>query len=91
MVQLLVRDSDRVKAETAARKIAVALSKDPVAREVRMAGPAPAPFERLRNQWRYQMLLRHPSTKVLHGLLDRALPDKVDADLVVDVDPYDLL
>jgi primosomal protein N' (replication factor Y) len=91
MVQLLVRDSDRVKAETAARRIAVALSKDPVAREVRMAGPAPAPFERLRNQWRYQMLLRHPSTKLLHGLLDRALPEKVDADLVVDVDPYDLL
>jgi primosomal protein N' (replication factor Y) (superfamily II helicase) len=91
MVQLLVRDGDRGKAEAAARKIARAIAADPASREVRTAGPAPAPFERLRNQWRYQMLLRHPSTKLLHGLLDRALPEKLDVDLVVDVDPYDLL
>ena len=95
MVQLLVRDEDRGKAEAAARRLARALARegerDPETRRVRTAGPAPAPFERLRNQWRYQIILRHPSTKVLHGLLDRALPDKPDTDLVVDVDPYDLL
>jgi primosomal protein N' (replication factor Y) len=91
MVQLLVRDERRERAQAAAHELARRLERDPLAREVRMAGPAPAPFERLRNQWRFQLLLRHPSVKTLHRLLDRALPEKLPAELVVDVDPYDLL
>lgn len=91
MVQLLVRDERRERAEEAARELAARLERDPLARGVRIAGPAPAPFERLRNQWRFQLLLRHPSVKTLHRLLDRALPEKLPAELVVDVDPHDLL
>ncbi|HEX6200729.1 MAG TPA: helicase-related protein, partial [Thermoanaerobaculia bacterium] len=91
MVQLLVRDEKRERAEAAARELAQRIERDPLAREVRVAGPVPAPFERLRNQWRFQLLLRHPSVKTLHRLLDRAIPEKLPAELVVDVDPYDLL
>jgi primosomal protein N' (replication factor Y) len=91
MVQLLVRDEKRERAEAAARELADRIERDPLAREVRIAGPVLAPFERLRNQWRFQLLLRHPSVKTLHRLLDRAIPDKLPAELVVDVDPYDLL
>jgi primosomal protein N' (replication factor Y) (superfamily II helicase) len=91
MVQLLVRDAERERAERAARELAAKLEAHALAREVRIAGPVPAPFERLRNQWRFQILLRHPKVKTLHRLLDEAIPDKLPAELVVDVDPYDLL
>jgi primosomal protein N' (replication factor Y) len=91
MVQLLVRDAERERAEGAARELAAKLEAHALAREVRIAGPVPAPFERLRNQWRFQILLRHPKVKTLHRLLDEAIPDKLPAELVVDVDPYDLL
>lgn len=91
MVQLLVRDASREKAEAAIQEVARRLESAPESAGVRIAGPAPAPFERLRNQWRFQILLRHPSSKSLHALLDAALPEKLPAELVVDVDPYDLL
>jgi len=91
MVQLLVRDAKRERAEGAARDLAARIEAHPLAREVRIAGPVPAPFERLRNQWRFQLLLRHPRVKTLHDLLDATIPDKLPAELVVDVDPYDLL
>jgi primosomal protein N' (replication factor Y) len=91
MVQLLVRDEDRERAAEAARALARAIERSPRAQGVRIAGPAPAPFERLRNQWRFQLLLRHPSARHLQELLDEALPEKPGVDLVVDVDPYQLL
>ncbi len=91
MIQLLVRDESRERAEGAAGSVARALEASPLARGVRIAGPAPAPVERLRNQWRFQILLRHPSVRQLHALLDAALPEKPAAELVVDVDPYQLL
>ncbi len=91
MVQLLVRDESRERAAEACSAIARALQASPLAQGVRVAGPAPAPFERLRNRWRFQILLRHPSVRRLHDLLDRALPEKPAAELVVDVDPYQLL
>jgi primosomal protein N' (replication factor Y) len=91
MVQLLVREAKRERAEGAARELAERIAAHPLAREVRIAGPVPAPFERLRNQWRFQILLRHPSVKTLHRLLDATIPEKLPAELVVDVDPYDLL
>ncbi len=95
LVQILVRDEDRERAEAQAEEIARAVNRvrkhNPRARETRVAGPAPAPFERLRNQWRFQILLRHPSIGTLHELLDAALTEKLPASVVVDVDPYQLL
>lgn len=91
MVQLLVRERRRERAEEAVEELARRVERDPLSREVRIAGPAPAPFERLRDRWRFQILLRHPSVRTLHALLDRTIPAKLPAELVVDVDPYDLL
>jgi primosomal protein N' (replication factor Y) len=95
LIQILVRDEDRERAEAHAAEISRALDgacrRHPRARGIRIAGPAPAPFERLRNQWRFQILLRHPSIATLHALLDAALPEKLPPSVVVDVDPYQLL
>jgi primosomal protein N' (replication factor Y) len=91
MVQLLMRDKERGKAEAAMAELARALRRHPLAAGVRMSGPAPAPLERLRDRWRFQLLLRTASGKRLHDLLEAVLPEKPPVDLVVDVDPQQLL
>jgi len=58
---------------------------------VRTLGPAPAPLERLRGQWRFQLLLRAPSSTQIHRLLRAVLPAKPAYDLAIDVDPQQLL
>jgi primosomal protein N' (replication factor Y) len=91
MVQLLVRDKNRGRAETAMRDLARAVHAHPLAGEVRITGPAPAPLERLKGRWRFQLLVRSPSARRLKELLGAVLPDKPGVDLVVDVDPLDLM
>lgn len=60
-------------------------------------GPAPSPIARLRNRYRWRLLIRHGRTSTLHRLLDASLTkfsqlrmtSKVA--LTIDVDPMDLL
>lgn len=91
MVHILMRDTNRRRVEEAIRELAATLLKDPAAAEVRITGPAPAPLERLRNEWRFQLLLRGPSGKLLRDLVSRALRGRAWPTLMVDVDPYHLL
>ncbi len=91
MAQILVRDRRRERAEDRARQIGERFAADPLAQEVRVLGPAPAPFERLRGEWRFQLLLRGPSGSRLRALLRRALPEPLPAGVIVDVDPHELL
>jgi primosomal protein N' (replication factor Y) len=92
MVALLVRDAKRERGWARMQELAGRLAAHPLAAGVRVTGPAPAPLERLRDRWRFQLLLRAPSSAQLRGLLAAALPEThAAADLVVDVDPYDLL
>jgi primosomal protein N' (replication factor Y) (superfamily II helicase) len=91
MIQILLRDKDRARAEAAARRLAQELEEHPLGRGVRLSGPAPAPLERLRGQWRFQILLRAESGRDLHRLLDAVLPAHPTCELVVDVDPQQLL
>ncbi len=91
MVQLLVRDKQRAKAEGFIGELARTVRKHPLSQGVRLTGPAPAPLERLRDRWRFQFLLRAESGKRLHRLLEAVLPENPPVDLVVDVDPQQLL
>lgn len=91
MVHLMVRDAKRERGWARIQELAERLEVHPLSAGVRVSGPAPAPLERLRNQWRFQLLLRDPSGAKLRRLLQAVLPDGAERDLVVDVDPYDLL
>jgi primosomal protein N' (replication factor Y) len=91
MVHLLVRDAKRERGWARIQELAERLAVHPLAAGVRVSGPAPAPLERLRGQWRFQLLLREASGARLRRLLGAVLPGGPDRDLVVDVDPYDLL
>ena len=91
MVQLLARHKDRGRAETRLGEIAARLQSHPDAARIRVLGPAPAPFERLRGEWRFQLLLRAASGAHLRRVLREIMGEKHGADLTVDVDPYQLL
>jgi primosomal protein N' (replication factor Y) len=91
MVQLLVRDKSRDRAQTLISSLAADLAAHPLSRAVRISGPAPAPLERLRGQWRFQLLARSADGRALHRLLKEILPKNPSYDLVIDVDPQQLL
>ena len=91
MVQILVRDKNREKAWEGISELAKALSDHPLSRQVRITGPAPAPLERLRGQWRFQLLARSADGRALHKLIKAVMPKSPGYELVVDVDPQQLL
>jgi primosomal protein N' (replication factor Y) len=91
MVSLLVRDRSRERAWSRIQELAERIAVHPLGAGVRVAGPAPAALERLRDEWRFQLLLRDPSSAKLRRLLQAVLPAAPERELVVDVDPYDLL
>jgi len=91
MVQLLVRDKNRVRAESLIHELARLLADHPLSRGVRLSGPAPAPLERLRGEWRFQLLARSADARGLHRLMEEVLPKNPGYDLVIDVDPQQLL
>jgi primosomal protein N' (replication factor Y) len=91
MVQLLVRDKNRDRASALIASLAADLAAHPFARSTRISGPAPAPLERLRGEWRFQLLLRAADGRGLHRMLEEVLPKNPGYDLVVDVDPQQLL
>ena len=91
MVQLLVRDKNRERASTLIHELAAGLAAHPLSRNVRITGPAPAPLERLRGEWRFQLLARSADGRALHKLMRTVLPENPGYDLVIDVDPQQLL
>jgi primosomal protein N' (replication factor Y) len=91
MVQLLVKDKSRERAEALAIELSHDLSAHPLGRKVRLSGPAPAPLERLRGQWRFQLLVRSADGRALHRLMKEVLPENPSWDLTIDVDPQQLL
>ncbi|HEY0512639.1 MAG TPA: primosomal protein N' [Thermoanaerobaculia bacterium] len=91
MVQLLVRDKNRDRAWTLISGLAADLAAHPFARSTRLSGPAPAPLERLRGEWRFQLLARAADGRGLHRMLEDVLPKNPGYDLVIDIDPQQLL
>ena len=91
MVQLLVRDRKRERAAAAIQELADALARHPLGRAVRLTGPAPAPLERLRGEWRFQLLARSAAARDFHRLLAEVLPKAPAYDLTIDVDPQQLM
>jgi len=72
---------------------AAATAVSPVPERVRLRGPAPAPLERIRNHWRWQLLLTAANRELLRELLEKiealALPKSVRR--IIDVDPTSTL
>jgi primosomal protein N' (replication factor Y) len=91
MIQLLAQHKEQRKVETGLRETAKRLLAHPLAADVRIVGPAPAPLERLRGKWRFQLLLRSVSGARLRRLVREVLEQYPNPEVTVDVDPYDLM
>ncbi|MEO7794175.1 MAG: primosomal protein N', partial [Thermoanaerobaculia bacterium] len=91
MVQLLLRDSSRERGLERLTEIAHRIARHPRAGELRVTGPATAPLERLRGEWRLQLLVRGAQGGQVRQVVREALGDKPHAGLAIDVDPYHLL
>ncbi len=91
MVQLLAQHRQRERVEGGLRETAQRLLAHPLSAGVRIVGPAPAPLERLRGKWRFQLLLRSVSGTRLRRLIRKVLAEHPNPDVAVDVDPYDLM
>ena len=91
MVHLLGRHKEQGRLESEMRRLGQRLLAHPLAKDVRISGPAPAPLERLRGRWRMQLLLRATSGSKLRRLVREVTQDPSSIDLTIDVDPYDLM
>ncbi len=90
MVQLVTRHKNKARSESALREIARELLAHPLSHGILITGPAAAPLERLKGQWRHQLLLRGASGQRLRRLVREVVPVG-STELVIDVDPYDLM
>ncbi len=93
LIGLLVSGPDQQQARDAASRLREALREE-IPEGVRVLGPAPAPLERLKERWRFQVLVKTPERGSSQAAVRRALqrlvirePLRVD----VDVDPQSLL
>ncbi len=100
MVNLLFRDPVETRAARMARELAGTLlrCRDELSDSSRMRvlGPAPAALEKLKHEYRWQVLVKTTSRRELHEVLSRALAELRGAGhrldrLTVDIDPINLL
>src|SRR5215470_10782982 len=94
MANVLVRSEKKEMAMRMSSELGFLLSPPP--EKLRILGPAEAPVPRLKNEYRYQFLVKAASRKALNELLrqirDYALEHKWGATaLVIDVDPLTLM
>lgn len=90
MVALLVSHTNQHTGVELARELGEALRRLDT-EGMRIAGPAPAPLERLRGAWRWQILVRGPSIARVRAVVSEAVKAVDRRHVVVDVDPLDLL
>jgi primosomal protein N' (replication factor Y) (superfamily II helicase) len=93
LVCITVRGRSEDKAKFVAEALARDLKKQ-VAPDVLMGGPTPAPFAKIQNQYRFQIILRGEQIVRLTEAVGRVasstkLPD--DVNMTIDVDPISLL
>jgi primosomal protein N' (replication factor Y) len=94
MANLLVRSEKQEMAMRMSAELGHLLTPPP--EKLRVMGPAEAPVPRLKNEYRYQFLIKAASRKALNELLQRARGYAIDhkwgpTALVIDVDPLTLM
>jgi primosomal protein N' (replication factor Y) len=90
-----IESKDCALAQAVAEYVAKAARAAAGTAPLRIVGPAPAPIERLRERWRFRIMLMAEKPAHLVATMRRVqmqfddLPRKVD--LIFDVDPLDML
>jgi primosomal protein N' (replication factor Y) len=69
---LLTRHNDAARAYEIAQRVRKALVENDTERSCRILGPAPAPLARLRNEFRFHVLVKSRSRKQMRDVIDKA-------------------
>jgi primosomal protein N' (replication factor Y) len=93
---LLVRHKDPARARSTAQQLRNVLSEADRDHSCRLLGPAPAPFARLRNEHRIQILVKSTSRKQMRAVIDEALKhfDEAGGDaraVSLEIDPVNMM
>ncbi len=95
MVRIIVRGPDLSRTEDAAQRLADGLAElENACPGFRLLGPAPAPIEKLRGNYRFHLILRADELGTVRDRIrllqkEKGFPD--DVQWVADVDPMDML
>ena len=94
MANILVRTEKQEMAMRMSSELGHLLTPPP--EKLRVMGPAEAPVPRLKNEYRYQFLIKAAGRKALNELLQKARQYALDhkwsaTALVIDVDPLTLM
>ena len=94
LVQLRLDGADEEKVARGARDLARAMRRENPRAPLEILGPAAAPIAKLRNRYRWQILLKGASRQALLAMARRAvalMPKGRATRIHVDVDPYSML
>lgn len=93
-VHLLVQEKSSDKAWQAIQWIMAGLQSSPQAKSLTILGPTKAPVAKIKNIYRFQLLLKAENRSLLHYLIDQvveaAITQKVAnrSAIILDIDPY---
>ena len=93
---MLIRHKDRSRADAIAHELRNALAKANDAHTCRILGPAPAPFARLRGEYRVQLLVKARSRKQMRAVIDQAMKSfegagKESRSVTLEIDPVSMM
>jgi len=96
LINCLVQDEDPSKARALAQTLAASLVQAGKGRSLRVLGPAPAPIARIKNRYRWQVLVKAMSRPEARDALDLALAGLGEKHaalraLTIEVDPVNLM
>ena len=92
----LVRNKDAARARSIAQELRNHLNQANHEHACRILGPAPAPFARLRGEYRIQLLIKSRSRKQMRIVIDQALKSFEDAGndsraVTLEIDPVSMM
>ena len=94
MVRFLLRSEKAAEAEASAQRVADELHRVLPATQATVIGPQPAEFQRIRKQFRFQVLVRTAQAGIVQQAIGAKMPSlsrELKGDVSVDVDPINLL
>jgi len=94
LLRIIISAEDRSEALSTATTIARWTNEHAASHSLPVLGPAPAPMERVRNMWRYHILVKSPSMATLQHVMQKLKRDCASIKhtrVAFDLDPHDML
>jgi len=96
LINIKFNGPDETKVEQAARKTSAFINDDCKQHHIDILGPSPSPVGKIKDKFRWQLLLKSVSATALHNVCSRILSERgslcpQNVRMVVDVDPENMM